>query len=81
MSDAWAPASVVEGIKSAPFVCVCVSCLPALPRQNCRTNGPEISYKGVDLDNIFDEFESQGHRSKFKAAYMKNVIFILDGLT
>ncbi len=54
---------MVEGIKSAPFVCVFVSCLLALPRQNCSTNGPEISYKGVDLDNILDEFEGQvqGH--------------------
>ncbi len=29
----------------------------------------------IDLDNVSDEFEGQGHRSKFKVATLKNVIF------
>ena len=29
---------------------------------------------GIDIDNISDEFEGQGHRSKVKVARMKNVI-------
>ena len=29
---------------------------------------------GVDLDNISDEFEGHGHRSKAKVARLKNVI-------
>ena len=28
-----------------------------------------------DLDNISDEFDRQGHRSKVKVARLKNVIF------
>ncbi len=30
---------------------------------------------GVDLDNISDGFEGQGHRSKVKVTRLKNVIF------
>ena len=30
---------------------------------------------GIDLDNISDEFEAQGHRSKVKVAGLTNVIF------
>ena len=29
---------------------------------------------GIDLDNISDEFEGQGHRSKVKVIQLKNVI-------
>ncbi len=33
------------------------------------------------VDNISDEFEGQGHRSKFMVAIFKNVIFLdFDGL-
>ncbi len=28
----------------------------------------------IDLDNISDEFEGQGHRSKVKVAMLKNMI-------
>ena len=31
----------------------------------------------IDLDNISDEFEGQGHRSKVKVAMLKNVFFKL----
>ena len=34
---------------------------------------------GVDLDNISNEFEGQGHRSKVKVARLKNVIFGFSG--
>ncbi len=30
---------------------------------------------GIDLDNISDEFEGKGHRSKIKVTMLKNVIF------
>ncbi len=30
---------------------------------------------GIDLDNILDKIEGQGHRSKFTVIQMKNVIF------
>ncbi len=30
---------------------------------------------GIDLDNILDKFEGQGHRSKVKVIQIKNVIF------
>ena len=36
---------------------------------------------GIDIDNISDEFEGQGYRSKVKVARLKNVISeVPDGL-
>ena len=36
---------------------------------------------GTDLDDISDEFDGQGHRSKVKVAMLKNAIFgASDGL-
>ncbi len=70
------PASAVEGIKSVPCVCVCV-CLSVSWRSHGRTvwcTDAKFSVM-VDLDNVSDEFEGQGHRSKFKVATLKKRYF------
>ncbi len=66
------PASAVEGIKSVPSVCACV-CLSVIQRSHGWTvwhTDPKFD-GGVNLDNISDEFEGQGHRSKVKVARTK----------
>ncbi len=70
--------SAVEGIKSVRSVCLSVS-----ERSHGRTIGDRNLKFGqrIDLDNISDEFEGQGHRSKVKVAMLKNVIFrLFDGV-
>ncbi len=58
-------------------VCLSVSPLTAEPFDLKTQNGG-----GIDLDNISDEFEGQGHRSKFKVTRLKNVISeVSDGLS
>ena len=69
-----------RGYKIGP-VCVSV-CLSVSLRSHGWTvwhADPKFG-RGLDLDNISDEFEDQGHRSKVKVARLKNVIFeVSDG--
>ena len=70
------PASAVEGINSVRCVCLSV-CLSVSQRSQGWTDwatDPKFGV-GIDLDNISEEFEGQGHRSKVKVANLKNVIF------
>ncbi len=61
------PASAVEGIKSVPSLCVCVCVCQCVCE---RFHGWTVWHTdlkfggGIDLDNISDEFECQGHRLK-----------------
>ena len=50
-------------------MCVCV-CQLALSLLNRLAYGMNFG-TGVDLDNIMDEFEGQGHRSKVKVIQLK----------
>ncbi len=64
-----------RGYRIGPVcLCVCVFVCQRSPgwtvwRTDLKFGG------GVDRDNISDEFEGQGHRSKVKVARLKNVIF------
>ncbi len=59
------PASAVEGIKSVPSVCPSVR-LPVIQHSHGWTVWhTDLKFGGaVDLDNISDEFEGQGQRSR-----------------
>ncbi len=73
------PVSAVEGMESVPSVCGClsVSALTAEPFDVDTKFGG-----GYDLDNISDECEGQGHRSKVKVTRLKSVISkVSDGLS
>ncbi len=63
------PASAVEDIKSVPCICVCVR-LSTLSWLNHL-----MYWFKIYLNNIADELEGQGHRSKVKIAKLKNIIF------
>ncbi len=64
-------ASAVKVIEPVPSVCVSVcASVSALTATNLKF------YIEMNLDNIFGEFDGQGHRSKVKVTSLENVIFI-----
>ena len=66
------PASAVEVIESVPSVCVSVS----QHSHDWTVWSTDFKFGAeMHLDHISDEFDGQGHRSKFKVTRLKNVIF------
>ncbi len=70
------PASAVEVIKTEASVCVCVL---VCEHSHGWTNWRTVTKfgTGVDLDNISEEFNGQGRRSKVKVIQLKNVVLEL----
>ncbi len=63
-----------EGIKSVRCVCVCLSVSQHSIDWTIWATDLK-SDMGIDLDNISDEVEGQGNRSKFKVAMLKNFLW------
>ena len=61
------------------LVWIFLSCLLRLPILQGEKGGWSIIVvkfgTGIDLDELSDEFDGQGHRSKVKVIKLKNIIF------
>ncbi len=67
------PVSAVEFIKTEPSLCVCVCvCECSHDWMGWRTITKFCT--AIDLEDLSDEFNGQGRRSKVKVIQLKNVI-------
>ncbi len=71
------PTLAVECIKSVPFVCLSVRLSVSRHSPSQTVCHMDLKFSiGIDFDDISDEFDGQGHRSKVKVMRLKNVIFV-----